>query len=205
MHPLQQKIIEVYGREPQTLDELAQAVIAMAQVNCQNVLVGFHWDISYSDLVSNSHWSPIGQPQNWHHDPKLPLGYPGFCGRVWYRFSGPPGGFGSDALNNTLTHAGSGGYGGYNGPWERLCSQVYRHQQKYRTKRKDLDIHCYSYDYRLFLSDWPLVENMVRQEQTFALLIDKDFRCKHRFAWDDPAQVERDQKILDRIGAKETA
>lgn len=202
MHPLQQKIIKVYGHEPQTLDELAQAVIAVAQLNCRNTLVGFHWNIVYRDLVSNSHDSPIGQPQNWGRDPNLPRGYPGFSGRVWYRFSSshcrPPGG----DLNNTLTYTGSGGYGGYDGPWERLCHRVYQHQKKCKTS---IDVHCYSYDYRFFLSDWPLVENMVGQEQTFALLSDKDFRCEHRFGWDDPAQVERDREILGRIGMKETA
>jgi hypothetical protein len=202
MHPLQQKIIKVYGHEPQTLDELAQAVIAVAQLNCRNTLVGFHWDIVYWDLVSNSHDSPIGQPQNWHRDPNLPPGYPGFLGRVWYRFSGPHGGFGSDALRNSLTYTGTGGAGGYDGPWERLCHQVYEHQKKYKTR---IDVHCYSYDYRFFLSDWPLLENMVRQEQTLALLSDRVFHCEHRFGWDDPVQVERDRQVLDRIGIKETA
>lgn len=107
-------------------------------------------EVRYSALVSNSNSSPISGVSNWSNDPEKPTGYPGFSGRVWLGFSGDRAPHQlrlrelsistSDLLVRSYIHPGTGWYGDYRRP------------EGLRAK------HNYTWDCKIFLSDWPKIE-----------------------------------------------
>lgn len=209
-------ILSVYGREPETLDELAQCVIAVINSQLNGVphsksskkpanyrVVGFCWEIAHRELVCNTHSSPEGYPLNWERRHDVPKGYPGWMGRVWIRYADTLSGWGSDPFEKTLTHTGTGGRGSYDGPWRRI-SEVYF--QRYRASR-NLPKQaypaslCYSWDYRFYDLDWPvLAANIVKSfewDQMVAALSQKSCdRPRHRFLWEDPEVQKADREFI---------
>ena len=85
--------------------------------------LNLHW----SDRVSNSHNRPRDGVTNWDRNVDKPMGYPGWAGRIEFQLSHDLG-FGSDVLNNTGIHTGSGGGGSDN---------------------------RFGYEVKFFSSDWP--------------------------------------------------
>ena len=85
--------------------------------------LNLHW----SDSVSNSHSRPRDGVSNWERNVDKPMGYPGWAGRIEFQLSHNFG-FGSDVLNNTGIHTGSGGGGSGN---------------------------RFGYEVKFFVSDWP--------------------------------------------------
>ena len=155
---------KVYGTEPKTMDELADCVIKLINSykdswgNMNPRVVGFEWDLQYSSKVSNSHSAPEDGTTNWRGEKGIPTGYPGFVGRVWVRFAENNEiiGYGSDPFAITLTHTGSGGVG-HGGMW--------------------------TWDYKIFLSDWPEIENLINQQRCWNLIAGEDFKFSHKFLW----------------------
>jgi hypothetical protein len=208
MLPIKQHILNVYGREPETLDELACCTIAMIN-NTQNnghsqrskgrsdnhKVVGFDWDIKYSPEVSNTHSSPEGYPQNFMCKDHLPTGYPGWAGRVWIRYATECKGFGSDGFHKTLTHTGTGGFGTYSGPWEGVSTAHYHHAE-HNPKTSYPRRVCYSWDFRIYSADWPAIATLVREQQTWAILSGKAWDPGHRFSWTDAGTLIEDSKLI---------
>ena len=60
MNLVKSNILKIFKKEPETLDELAQCVIAVIESNNVKV-IGFQWDIKFGD-VPNTHHSPVGFP-----------------------------------------------------------------------------------------------------------------------------------------------
>lgn len=181
MNLVKSNILKIFKKEPETLNELAQCVIAVIEKNNVKVL-GFQWDIKFGD-VPNTHHSPVGFPLNWGRERDKPLHYPGWRGRVWIRYDTHlrPRSFGSDPFRETLTHTGTGGYGSYDGPWnEILNSSVPK-------------IYTYSWDYLFFQSDWPELE---RQEQLICALHGEPYIGKHFFSWTDPETKRKDEELI---------
>lgn len=86
------------------------------------------FNVTYRNCVSNSHSAPRGEPTNWMAHKTLPLGYPGFLGRVEFSLKDDPYPYRvSDIFEQLLIHTGTGGGGKNN----------------------------YGYDVRLFAADWP--------------------------------------------------
>jgi len=210
MHPKKKHIIDVYGKEPETLDELAQCVIAVieAEKNTDNwprknsrtknfKVDGFAWDIHWIDRVPNTHSSPINGIQNWEKEPNKPFGYPGWTGRVWIRYKEEPVGFGSDAFARTLTYTGTGGAGGYQGPWEEIGAARFKRFERSLTKAHYSRIPSYSWDYRIYQSDWPIIDEKIRQDLMFHKLADTQMPAiRHKFLWQDPAMVISDTEFM---------
>jgi hypothetical protein len=75
---------------------------------------------THRDSVSNSHHCPMsGGVTNWGGEKKdAPKGYPGFQGRVEFKFSHDTPGFSSDMWKNTGLETGSGGGGSKGGGYE---------------------------------------------------------------------------------------
>lgn len=220
--PLKENILKVYGREPETLDELARSVIAV--INSQengdlfdrkrrNVpkfhqVIGFAWDVKHSEMVSNSHSSPEGYPQNWGGKPELPKGYPGWIGRVWIRYNEECRSFGSNPFTKTLTHPGTGGWGDYDGPWKGISGARFK---RYSQKREPKDAYpepkVYSWDYRFYNLDWPLIAHWVEKQKMWAELSGQPWANSHRFNWTDPDVLAADSAFIAEcatIKAKET-
>jgi len=214
---IKERILQVYGREPESLDELARCVIAVIE-NQKNDdygqggknyrVAGFAWDIHYRDLVSNTHSSPAGLPQNWRGEAHLPKGYPGWMGRVWIRYAEPCRSFGSSPFDSTLTHTGTGGAGGYGGPWETISAERFRRYGHKRVKDAYPEICCYSWDYRIYQADWPKLTQWVEKQQIWSELSGKPWLKNHTFEWNDPEVLAQDAAFLAEcatIKAKESA
>jgi hypothetical protein len=209
----------IYGDEPTTMDELAKAVIKvinefqhnrLSKVGRKTVItpgpkakcIGFSWDVVHYDSVSNSHNSPEGYPDNFMQKPESPKGYPGWYGRVWVRYETEKNFcFSSDTFKRTLTHTGTGGFGSYNGPWAKVATARYN-RLGHINQGTDAypGIMCYSWDFKIFDYDWPLITEVIEHEKAtvWAHLNDKPepARPHHRFHWEDPKTVEADHAFM---------
>lgn len=211
---LKNELIQIYGKDPETLDEVANACMEVIehQLNSKELrnrrsrsskskdvkLDGFAWDIQYSDKVSNSHNAPINGTTNWSgRDKDAPTSYPGFSGRVWIRYSKDPDTWGSDPFPHTLTYTGTGGYGGYNGPWEKAGSAYYK---KYGRKTNDY-MYYLSWDYRFFLSDFPALEKNVQNNILLHNIQypNTKYRLLHLFEWTDPETLKQDEEVINSL------
>jgi hypothetical protein len=206
--PIKANILKVYGRDPATLDELAECVMAVINSQAPVPVVGFAWDINYHEMVPNSHSSPEGLPDNFRNQDHLPKGYPGFSGRVWIRYGEEPESFGSDAFRRTLTHPGTGGFGSYSGPWTAIGTARFQRYGHRQIPDAYPEINYYSWDYRIYLADWPALEQWVEQQQILSTLSGKPWQTSHKFNWTDPATLAADAEFMAEcatIKAKETA
>lgn len=79
----------------------------------------FKIEATHKDNVSNSHQCPInGGVTNWHGKDDLPKGYPGFHGRVHFKFSHETPGFCSSVWKDTGLETGTGGGGAKGGSYD---------------------------------------------------------------------------------------
>lgn len=220
--PIKSNILKVYGREPETLDELARCVIAVIEsqengdiferknrkVKKMFKVLGFAWDICYTEGVSNTHSSPEGHPQNWRQTDGIPKCYPGWTGRVWIRYSEECRSFGSDPFAKTLTHPGTGGFGGYNGPWESIANHRFKRYGHGQPKKAYPEPKIYSWDYKLYDLDWPLIAKWVEKQRMWAELSGQPWQTRHKFEWTDEETLAADATFIAEcatIKAKETA
>lgn len=182
----------------QELDSVAESVIRT--ISKKIPVAGFSWQIRFRDRVSNTHSAPRKGVQKFVVDSELPLGYPGFMGRVWVRYAETCPSFGSAPFRQTLTHTGSGGFGDYSGIWTRLYSMWYKHKEI--LSRDFPEPQIYSWDYRFFLADWPNLEKRVEQQQLLDVLTDEDslsFTRTHNYRWEDPVFIERDRLMFQEV------
>ena len=220
MGPNKKYAQNIYGAEPTTMDEMGFAIIKVLNEHVERRVdrkgklttsdkvkcVGLAWEITHSDMVSNSHSSPEGYPQNWggYKDKDgVPRGYPGWSGRVWVRYEKQSGySWGSDPFNRALAHTGTGGGGSYSGIWEKVSSARYHRFGHLREPGMYPEIHCFSWDFRIFDADWPLVMEHVlanhEKEVMWATLNNqpRPRSLTHKFLWQDPATVEADAAFI---------
>jgi hypothetical protein len=192
MQPKKKYILDVFGHEPSTLNELGdcvRAVIDNEMDKSGNRCVGLQWDIRYSDTVSNTHDAPMSGIINFGSRDGKPTSYPGWLGRVWVRYAIYPKSFGSDPFQRTLTYTGTGGFGSYSGPWERIAKT---HYQRGMLKRQKLDYPepaIFSWDYRIFADDWPVL-------MMWATLSNNE-NCTHRYHWVDLDVHKQDLEFIN--------
>jgi len=205
MNEYQKYICEIFGKHPETFDEIAQATMSIINHNIKDYnarLIGFVWDINYSDLVSNSHHAPIGQSTNWWRDAEKPLGYPGFSGRVWIRISNKIPGFASSIFNGSLTHTGTGGLGSYDSIWDKVIAKSHKYNDYYPGE-------YYSWEYRFFIDDFPkfksgefreILDNYEAKIVWKKLMSEKlpVLNYRHRFVWEDPKIKINDDEYLNK-------
>ena len=209
IHGQQKRIHKIFGKDPETMDELAQCTIAVANAHPEIVrqeirVVGFAWNIVYGNNVSNSHNAPLGKQTNWGgYDKDATKVYDGFGGRVWIRYNRAPGGWGSDGMEHTLVHTGTGGAGSYGGLWQHITTQRYKKYNAEKACESRVFVKqcaCYSWDCKIFADDFPLIADMVSKQQMMDILITtKKQPIVHQFAWNDPETVEEDRLFLEEI------
>lgn len=216
LETVKQHWLKIVGAEPRDLDELAQGVIQV--LNQQPAtpsdrgrrvqVAGLQWQINFG-RVSNSHDRPIQGTSNWGgRVPGAPHHYPGWKGRVWVRYARPVDSFGSDPWRSTLTWTGTGGFGGYDGPWSGIMGLWHRAAREIQKQYPEPQI--YSWDFRFFLQDWPLLERWVEAQRIEAILRgQKPPKLDHRFLWQDPEILALDDKFRSQYAPaksqKETA
>jgi len=216
--PIKERLRQIYGQEPQTHDELGHAVVKLLGAyrsvrtikNSSPNVLGLAWEVSYNNLVSNSHSAPEGHAQNWcgNADSRgVPRGYPGWSGRVWVRYADDRDfSFGSQPFSNTLTHTGTGGYGGYSGPWENIMRV---HFNRYKNTKRSVkngafpDIFAYSWDFRIYAADWPLLDIPRQKQMVWDRLQGKSdpTEFSHKFHWEDPEQSKMDAEFMTLLAA----
>ena len=199
MTPRMKKIRAIYGGEPASASEVFDCVLAVLQhyaAQDNHRVVGLKWDLCHSNEVSNTHSKPHNGVENWGGKQGLPMGYPGWTGRVWVRYSGDGDRYrGSDLFAQTMTHTGTGGYGSYNGPWEWIYKLKHKMATRLGISYHDIkyDTHCYSWDYRFYDADWPRMNDGF----AFDLLATNTFpRINH--IWEC-----NEQKLLDQKWSQE--
>ena len=200
--------LKIVGKEPANLDELFEGVIhvlnhtlaAQEHSKGRNYVVGLKWDVRYSSTVSNSHSAPLSGRMNWgRKDAKVPSSYPGFTGRVWVRYKHEPNSFGSDPFGLTLTHTGTGGYGSYDGPWSNISKAYYCADGK--LKSKAYEPACYSWDFRFFLDDFPLIKRRIEKQETLEAIRGNQAVIYHDKLWEDPDTAAQDEKLIQLVNA----
>lgn len=208
MDKRKQYVLDTYGQEPSTLDQLAECVIAVIESqknwghnNCKPAsryqVAGFAWNISFG-MVSNSHSCPVDGVTNWgRREPNTPVAYYGWNGRVWIRYKSAARGFGHDPFSATLTHTGTGGGGSYSGPFSAISLARFRRYGHMPPQNAYPEVHCYSWDYRIFLDDWPGLKDHIEKEKIIAALSGVSYRPRpHKFNWIDPATAEADEAFI---------
>ena len=202
---LQQRkdLILKHHSEPKNLDELANIVLAtirreIIKHNPDARVLGFSWDIRHRD-VSVSHNCPIQwdrRTDGWN------ARLPGWDGRVWIRYTHSiwPA---SAVFAATLTYPGTGGIGSYHGPWAQVA---HAHYEQYGNMAGLVNAYprpmCFSWDYRFFDSDWPLLQEVddIAQDKTYCVLANRSQVTKtHHFIWEDPEVKLADKKYLEFI------
>lgn len=124
--------------------------------------IKFHalnFDFGFSSLVSNTHSAPIGKERNWYRKDNLPMGYPGLTGYLRYsmyidkkhQHLYP---CGSDMWSNTRIHTGTGGGGGIH----EIDNGLY--------------IQNFSYEYKIFLDDFPAMKESFDNARVLLALTD---------------------------------
>lgn len=208
--PIKDALLKIYGRDPVDLDDLGHCCVAVInhnlehsdQLNDNNRLIGFAWSIQYYPIVSNTHNAPEGHPTNWGHNQRhLPVGYPGFMGRVWVRYCKRSAFFSDYDFRHTLTHTGTGGYGSYDGPWDGIINAVYNAygHMNLGSKREQMIGYPLSYDYKIFLADFPAINQTVYDTIVFNALKDEEVSINHYFLWNDPERIIQDKNLLKEI------
>lgn len=155
-------------------------------VDTANRVVGFSWNLTYSNRISNTHSAPKGKRSNWGcYDKDLPIGYPGFSGRIWVRYENHPVSFGSSPFENTCVHTGTGGAGNYDHQkWSAL--------KLYTKNRKLADEiwHTYSWDVKIFVEDFPELEEAITFEILKGDFENGSTRRTYQYNWEDNEQLE---------------
>lgn len=209
---IKRRILKIWGGEPRSITDLAHCVMAVIERQpatrsgnrrCQ--IAGFSWDIRRSQEVSNSHDAPVSGVTNWDGRARLedgtpaPRGYPGWTGRVWIRYAKPVDTFGNDPFTATLTYPGTGGWGSYSGPWERISTVRYR---SYGNRRDGPETYpepqIYSWDYRFFDSDWP----DLYYGELFEIIKQAPAVTRDQFLWEDPAIRAADEEFIDQFSKR---
>ena len=200
---IKDKIVKQFG-EPKSLDEMALTVIKTIEsyrgprnAEFQTRVAGFAWDIRYG-VVSNTHDCPINGETNWGgRDEDRPQNYPGWSGRVWIRYGNENrNGFGSDPFSTTLTYTGTGGWGGYNGPFQKISSARFQRYGHSHDPECYPEPQVYSWDYRFFAADWPGLIDWREREIILASLKGQSVSNHHRFEWWDPLTRDQDDQFL---------
>jgi hypothetical protein len=195
-----------------TMNGLAFAVIA--EISKTTKVVGLAWELTWCNRISNSHSAPHGYLTNWggkdkdkNGDP-APNGYPGFSGRIWIRYDTAPDSYRGPSANELLrrvhVHPGTGGGGSYDGIWSNIGTAVYRHNVAARQNRKKTvkEVHCYSWDCKIFDYDFPDVALAVKlaheQECMWATLnnVPLPKAPVHKFTWTDSTTLAGDEAFI---------
>jgi hypothetical protein len=190
-------LFKKYG-EPDSLDSLGYFVIKV--INEKEIVTGFKWDVRFSPKVSNSHSCPIAGVSNFSGHKNLPTGYPGFTGRVWIRYLKEPEHFASDTFSKTCTHTGTGGFGSYNGPFDEISHVFWERNRRPNKSSCDfLSLSIYSWDYRFYIQDFPLIQKAIEEQKIVDILSNKTTSWNHTFEWYDQEQLKADNEYIRQM------
>ncbi len=203
-------IVRDFG-EPATMEELFYTTIKV--INRQlanskrekkdNRVLGLAWTVSRSDHMRNSHNCPINGVTNFStmENTTKAKGYPGYSGRVWVRYAHKPHSFGaSDLFHYALSYPGTGGSGSYSGPWRLVSSAWFR--SKHLSDRNIPEPILYSWDYKIWEDDWPLIAENYSKRRMIDLIKHGADRMpveKSNLEWNDPETAAADLVLMQAV------
>lgn len=164
-------------------------------------LLGVAWNYRYSDMVSNTHSCPRNGETNWGgRKENAPRGYPGYLGRLWVRYNKSPkmSGSGPFEFRECGVNIGTGGAGGYDGPWECVGTAQYKIDIAKKKNRRFRDLHLYSWGSEVFLDDLTdLTKEFIDTWRIERALMNESTSLPDlRFEWTDPETEEKDLVLL---------
>lgn len=161
-------LVKLYGKEPETLTELAYAIIKT--IRQRTKIIGLTWNIK---LVSDS-------------DGKL-----GWAGRIWVKYD--PVDYlkaGDDTFSETSTYLGTGGISVFNGPWTDTTERYAMLASLHIKNRISYNKLCmYSWNYKIVKEDWPELSRSVDYAIMLAKLKGEEYYPIHAFTWNDEDAV----------------
>jgi len=116
--------IAKFRNTAQTIGEIEQWILANSKflAHRHNVInhgkkttiefLNVNINVEYRESVSNTHSAPFNHVQNWAREKHLPMSYPGWHGRVEFRYNGKVDGFFSDMFRKSGIYLGTGSGGG---------------------------------------------------------------------------------------------
>ena len=169
-----QSLIERYGN-PETDEKLFDIVHSVIDDHLPDGIkvLGLAWNVNYTRRMSCTHCSPSGQMNNWASDNDRPTHFPGWSGRVWVRLNKMTG-HGrhpniSSLFSQALTYTGTGGFGSYEGPWRNISHAKYMMRDG---KSRNHEVISYSWDYKIWDSDFPLIAQNIIKHQLLTMIKD---------------------------------
>lgn len=138
-----------------TLNELGASIVEQVNLNLrarshehspENSLNFLVWQLTYSDKVHNNQCCPRKGILNFERNPKLPLHYPGWEGRLWLGLYNMTNSGMLHYFNNTVGHGGLGGA-------SNLLSVKRHNPEMYKYSGNDRNILCWNF--KMFEEDIP--------------------------------------------------
>jgi hypothetical protein len=111
-------------------------------------------DVNYKPLCSNSHSAPVGKPENWNRFKDVPLGYPGWHGRL------------KGSLKRLSAH-------NYSYPYNSCYKFI-----GLNTGSGGGGNESHSYDVTIFLDDWPGLGSQFQVEEAIREKAAEDARLE---------------------------
>ena len=123
------------------------------------LLLELSLDMLKESKVSNTHSCPIDGKKNWGWEKDLPRGYPGYSGRFRMTKSNDVPGFGSDDIERSCFHTGSGGGRG-NDDWDKVYPDAYTTEYDVKMYLKDFDQLYAAYAQEILMDDVRLLNTL---------------------------------------------
>lgn len=108
------------------------------------MITSIEMKMTFSPECSNSHGAPFGKPTNWGRNPDLPTGFPGYTGRLNFRFNQETPFFTSRLFEDIGMYCGSGG-----GSFDMVDG----------TRE-----YYYGCDFTIWFDDWPGLKSFIQEE-----------------------------------------
>jgi len=200
---IKKRQVELFGKDPETLDELFDMVKVVINDNLKEIgelrVTGLGLRLIENSSVSVWHDAPIGCKTNWGgRDKNAPRYYEGYTGRIWLRVNDKYSAWTNDLFRGSATHTGTGGGGSYDGQWNKINILFFKAPK--RLKKKFIDPQITSYDCKVFLQDFPILQEKVEKEKVWdTLKNNKEEKTYFEKWWNDPEQIELDKEFFELV------
>lgn len=184
-----QHLLDIYGKEPATLDELGDAVVAVANTFLSSTtdpgrIVGLEWYIQYFDPTNPDRHRPSLDRDRFIHTDISWINRQCWQGTIWIRYSGYVTNL-LNAFDNTSTYVSKTETPytpDYSGPdwFYRYKNFIYVLLDGAETK---CSLMSTVWHYMIYVEDWPLLQKKVLEEKTWHILGNKSYSDIHTYRY----------------------
>lgn len=200
---LKNRLVETFGREPESLNDIAHAMIAVINqqsngrknVSANFKVLGLKWNLKRGLLIVN-------RDHTWGGRYLEKDNIQSWSGDVWIRYDTTVKSSSSDPLKAALLYKtvdiNSGSTPNQNNPW---LKEVKAYRQVSKLHGNFISVKepvCYGFKCLFFEEDFPNIANEISKQDMWNILNDiKTKEYTHEFSWSDPETRERDKLIVD--------